>query len=301
MSRPDEFARARADFDALTNTNPYEAARRYVARWPNHPPDAFYDSGRKRRDFALTALNDGDGWASQLAAAAPDLHLYSLHARHLGLPPEAADPARFLTHDGSALWRRSIRTQLGGPLYWKLELGDAGTHAHVLTAGDAGLSELPHGGEVVKPVTDLFGVLCYLGKPKMRYTAEHLALRLEAERRGRLPKLSGPMRLPRRRVWSIPSASVIHSVLPTAAAAAAGFRDEARGDLGDGQRDPLSVLPTAAAAAAAPQPPVPWELIYTAYARDGIERLEHRTVGGQKSARITFAPSHTGKTYYQPC
>lgn len=257
MSRGDEFARARADLDALTNTDPYEAARQYVARWPDHPPDFFYDSGTKRQTYVLEALGGGEGWACRLLSVVPDLHRYNLHAEHLDLPPECAEAARLCCRRNIRRWLQAIRAKLKGPLYWCLEVGENGrVHVHVLAAGDAGLLHLPRGGEVVKRVYYLPGLLEYWGKPAMPYTAPNMALWLVAKRRGRLPRLSGTVRVPNRRTWDA-SASVRTFDFGPAAAAAAGFRDEARGDLGDDQRDPLTVLPTAAAAAAAAAAPRP--------------------------------------------
>ncbi len=204
-----EFARARAELDALSNSaDLYEVAKHHVTRWPKHPPDFFYDSGTKRLTGALEALGNGEDWACRLVSVVPNLHFYSLRHTHLGLPAAAAAPERFLHHSTAACWKRAIKGQLSGSLYWRLELGDAGVHAHVLAADNAGLLHLPRGGEIVKPVYDLLGAVAYLCKPAMFYTAENLALWLEAKRCAQLPNLSGTMRLPNKRTWLNPSASV---------------------------------------------------------------------------------------------
>lgn len=254
MSRPDNFARARADFNALATADPYQAARLLVERWPHHPPDFFYDSGGKRRDFVLEALGGGEGWVCRFLWPVPDPYRYNLHAEHLGLPPECAEAALLLCPRNVRWWVRALRAKLKGPLYWCLEVGENGrVHVHVLAAGDAGLLHLPRGGEVVKRVYNLPGLLEYLGKPAMPYTAGNVALWLIAKRRGRLPKLSGTVRVPNRRTWH-PSASVrTFNSVPVAAAAAAAFF-ETGGLVGRpaGRQEGRDFL-TARAAAAAPE------------------------------------------------
>ena len=102
MTRADDFARARAELDALMDTgDAAQTAKLYLARWPHHPPDYFLDTGSRRRAKALKALGGGEGWASRLISTVPDLCLYTPNHTHLGLSAAAAAPESFLDRSTS--------------------------------------------------------------------------------------------------------------------------------------------------------------------------------------------------------
>lgn len=203
-SRAAVYRRAKQDLDALAGTADealYTEAELYVTRYPRHAPDAFSDSPRRRRMRAARALAPG-GWAERLLGSIEAPHGYSLHSGHLQLPAEAADPERLNDPDNVALWVSAIRRELRGPLYYKLELGEGErVHAHVIAAHDAGLLQLPRDGEIVQPLYDPPGWIAYLMKPPAPYTGTNLGRWMIARRRGRLPRLSGIVNVPSRRVW----------------------------------------------------------------------------------------------------
>jgi hypothetical protein len=190
---------ARSDLARLEHDpDPETEAARYVDQWPNHPPDPFTD----RRHIKLQrAFGSGRGWAVRLGSTVDPAH-YSIHAPRLGLPDACADPARLFDPANIRLWKGAIRECFSGPLYWTLELGNDRVHPHVIADVDAGLLELPRTGEIVKPCADYLPQLVrYLSGP-LEYNARNLALWLEAKRRGKLPRLSGTMRLPNKGTWN---------------------------------------------------------------------------------------------------
>lgn len=198
------YQRAKRDLEALAGTADdalYAEAELYVTRYPDHPPDAFSDSPRRRRMRAARALAPG-GWAERLLGSIEAPHGYSLHSGHLQLPDEAADPERLNDPANVALWGSAIRRELRGPLYYKLELGEGErVHCHVIAAHDAGLLQLPRDGKVIQPLHDPPGWIAYLMKPPAPYTGTNLGRWMIARRRGRLPRLSGIIGVPSRRVW----------------------------------------------------------------------------------------------------
>lgn len=175
------------------------------------PAGFFYDSGIKRRVLMLRAFADGEGWACRLLSSVDVLAHYTLHAAHLGLPESAADARHLFDPTNIQCWKHTIKKHFRGPLRWKLELGEHGRiHVHVLADLRAGLPELPRGGELVKPCAHYLETLvAYLSKPPAPYTAEALALWMEARQHGPLPHLSGTIRLPNLSTWRKRSASAI--------------------------------------------------------------------------------------------
>ncbi len=210
----DVWERARTYLQRLQDAEsaPTVAGHDYVKAFPNHPPDVFQDSTRRRKHQVRRALGDGDGWACRLSSCVAELHVYSLHAEHVGLPEVAASPERLFDPSNVRQWREAIKATLSGPLYWVLELGECGrVHAHVLGGATAGLPHIRRGGGVVTPVHDLEGLLSYLSKPVAPYTGPNMALWLAAKRRGRLPKMSGTVRLPNARTWGCPKPNLVPS------------------------------------------------------------------------------------------
>jgi hypothetical protein len=189
------------------------AAAAYVDRWPDHPPDYFVDTSRKRRELTHRAFDHGTGWAARLVSSLETPAHFTLHTEHLDLSREAAAPALLFDRANVDRWKRAIRDHFTGPCRWKLELGRCGrVHAHILADLDDGPAELPRGGQVVKPCLHyLDAVVGYVSKPPLEYCAEHLALWSEAKRRGRLPRLSGTMNLPNKTTWNNPSYLRVYS------------------------------------------------------------------------------------------
>lgn len=202
-SRAAVYRRARRDLEALAGADDAainaEAAE-YVRRYPDHAPDHFSTSTRKRRDKARRALQPGS-WGARLLGSIEASSGFSLHAEHLGLPAEAADPERLYLAVNVSLWLQAIRRHFKGPLYWRLELGEGRIHVHIVAAYDDGPPGLPRGGELVKPLHDPEGWIAYISKPNAAYTGANLGRYLKARRRGRLPRLSGIVGIPSRRVW----------------------------------------------------------------------------------------------------
>jgi hypothetical protein len=193
-----------------TALDTHAAAAAYVARWPRHPPDFFTDC---RRAAGRRAFESGDGWACRLLSCLETPAHFTLHAQHLDLPREAAAPHLLFDRANVRRWKAAILTAFKGPCRWRLELGDEGrVHAHVL-ADAAELPELPRGGRVVSPCLHYWETAVrYVLKPPLIYKAEHpalsaahLALWLEAKKRGRLPTLAGSRGIPNRRTWGRPS------------------------------------------------------------------------------------------------
>jgi hypothetical protein len=214
----DDWARSRAHQQKLQNSDATTAAAEYFAAWPHHPPDFFRDTTRKRRYLMHQAFGEGQGWACRLLSCVPDLHHYSLHHHHLGLSEADAAPELIFDPANIRLWQETIKATFSGPLYWCRELGEDGAvHHHVLAGAEAGLLHIPRGGKVAGPVWGLEGLLSYLCKPVAPYTAPNLAIWLEAKKRGRLPRMSGTMRLPNSSTWNcsqpnpVPSARIVVS------------------------------------------------------------------------------------------
>ncbi len=174
-----------------------EEARVIYERYTAYPPDHFLETTSKKCRRRREAFGDGDGWAFRLWASLEKPHAYTLHAGHLGLPPECADPANFYCHKNVDRWKAAIRASFASPLHWKLELAER-IHVHITADRDAGPPHLPQGGELVKPIYDYEGWLFYIAKPAAQWTARNLALWLRAKRRGRLPRLSGTVGLQNR-------------------------------------------------------------------------------------------------------
>jgi hypothetical protein len=182
-----------------TSSDPLEAAREYVRRYPKHPPDAFRYTSRDRRAAVRKAFGHGSGWAARLVMSCPQITHYTLDTRALGLSPEDADPSRLYDLPTLRRWKAAIRkTFRDRPHRWKVEAGSR-IHAHVLADASACPPTLRLGSVRARRCeTYLEAVLGYLNKPAAPYRAEHLATYLEARRRlGRLPRLSGVSGIPR--------------------------------------------------------------------------------------------------------
>ncbi len=209
----DDWARARAHQDRLQSGDPTAAAAEYFAAWPDHPPDYFRDSTRRRKSVMRQAFGDGNGWACRLSSCVVDLHRYNLHHHHLGLSKAAAAPELLFDDANIKLWQQAVRAAFTGPVYWARELGEDGhVHVHVLAGAEAGLLHIPRGGQVAGLVWCLEGLLTYWAKPAAPYTAGNLALWLKAKRRGRLPRMSGTLGLPNTRTWGCPQPNPVPSV-----------------------------------------------------------------------------------------
>jgi hypothetical protein len=193
--------------------DPLDAAATYFARYPKHPPDFFTD---RRRAAARRAFDDGEGWAARLLSCLETPAHFSLHAEHLGLDPSAAAPHLLFDRANVRRWKAAILRHFRGPCRWRLELGNDGRiHAHVLADLADGPPELPRAGEIVKPCAAYWtAAVSYQLKPALEYTPEHLAIWLEAKKRGRLPRLAGSHGIPQKRTWGNPSALRVYFAKP---------------------------------------------------------------------------------------
>ena len=191
---------ARGFLRALEQSDDYTRnAELLIQHYPNHPPDAFYNSPNINRQKMYAALGGGDGWASRLLGSLDRPHFYSLRAEHLGLEETLMAAEGYYRREVVYKWREAVRAQLVPPLWWRLELGNS-VHIHVIASRDAGLMHIRRDGEVIKPIYDPEGLLMYLMKPP-EYTVRNLALWLEARKRGRLPRTSGTIGVPNSRIW----------------------------------------------------------------------------------------------------
>jgi hypothetical protein len=199
-------ARAQLDLEQEAAADARTAAAAYFAAWPKHPPDYFAD---RSRDLMRRAFDSGDGWACRLLSCLETPAHFSLHTEHLDLSREAAAPALLFDRANVRRWREAIKKHFTGPHRWRLQLGRSGRiHAHIIADLADGPAELPRSGQIVKPCAAYFeAAVRYVCKPPLEYTAEHLALWLEAKKRGRLPRLSGSHGIPTRRRWQNPSSS----------------------------------------------------------------------------------------------
>lgn len=212
-SAPDDWARAREHLAKLQTGDLDAAADKYFAAWPHHPPDFFRDTTRKRRYVMHQAFRNGNGWACRLLSCVPNLHRYNLHHHHLGLSEAAAASELLLDAANIKLWQEAIKATFSGPVYWCRELGEEGRiHAHALAGAEAGLLHIPRGGKVAGPVWCLEGLLTYWAKPVAPYTAANLALWLKAKQGGRLPRMSGTLRLPNNSTWGCSQPNLVPSV-----------------------------------------------------------------------------------------
>lgn len=201
---PDEWSAARSGLDALeTELDTHAAAAAYFAKWPRHAPDFFVDTSRKSREAVRLAFGDGEGWAARLLTCLETPAHFSLHAQHLDLDPSAAAPHLCLDRGNVARWKEATLRHFRGPFRARLALGDGGhVHCHVLADLADGPPELPRDGEIVKPCLRYFeAAVGYQLKPPMEYSAAHLALWLEAKKRGRLPTLAWSRGVPKKRRW----------------------------------------------------------------------------------------------------
>ncbi len=189
------------------------AAAAYFVRYPKHPPDFFTD---RRRAAARRAFGYGEGWAARLLTCLETPAHFSLHAEHLGLDPSAAAPHLLFDRANVRRWKQAILRHFRGPCRWRLELGNDGRiHAHVLADLADGPPELPRGRELAKPCERYFETAVrYVLKPPLEYNAEHLAIWLEAKKRGRLPRLAGSHGIPSRRTWGHPSKLRVYFAKP---------------------------------------------------------------------------------------
>lgn len=182
-------------------------AQIYRATHQGFNPDRFSGSTRKKCRKAKEALGDGEGWAARLLGSTSELCHYVLRSdKHLSLPKRFAAPSGFFDPAVVKAIREAIKSTLCGPLWWRLEVSENHLHVHVLADRYAGLPWLPRDGRLIRPVTDLEGLLRYLSKcPLPRndaFICLYLERQAEAKRLGtRLPRTSGTMGLPSRQSW----------------------------------------------------------------------------------------------------
>lgn len=195
------YREARAYIAGIVATADLDAeAVKYFKVYADYLPDHFLETSARKRRGKNKALDSGDGWACRLYSSLSDPHAYTLHASHLGLPPECSDPANFYTKANRDHWHAAVKAAFASPLHWKLELAER-VHVHVIADKDAGLPHLKRGGEVIKPITNYEGWLYYIAKPVAQWNACNMALWLKAKRRGRLPRMSGTSGLANRKTF----------------------------------------------------------------------------------------------------
>lgn len=200
-----DWQTARADLECLEAAPDFQdAAAAYHARWLKHSPDYFID---RRRERARRAFDNGDGWACRLLSSVETVAHFTMHHRHLGLDISSSAPHLLFSRANVALWKAAILRWFKGPCRWCLELGEHGRiHAHILADLWDGPPGLDRTGRTVIPCEGYYEtVVGYVLKPPLSYTADHLAIWIEAKSRGRLPTLAGSRGIPTRRTWDDPS------------------------------------------------------------------------------------------------
>lgn len=160
----------------------------------------FLYSRRKMNGRARRAVGyDRNGPASRLVRMHSEPSLVSIKVvKDLGLP-QRFTASRYL-YDFEVVQDivGAIRERTDGPVFYRLEVGKEGRlHVHLIADGAREFLYLPRGGEVVKPVVYLLGLMAYLHKPPVPYSLEaEMEYREALERNaGKLPKLSNYLRL----------------------------------------------------------------------------------------------------------
>ena len=199
-TRHESYRQCRRCIKGITDDDLDEEACAIYTRYTAYPPDHFLETTAKKVRWVREALDHGDGWAARLWGTLKHPHAYTLHAKHLGLPLECSEPANFYCKKNVDLWKAAIKASFASPLHWKLELAER-VHVHITADRDAGLPHLRRGGELVKPIYDYEGWLFYIAKPAAQWNARNLALWLRAKRQGRLPRLSGTVKVQNSNSW----------------------------------------------------------------------------------------------------
>ncbi len=192
--------------DAPLTTAELDRAAAYLAKWSKYPPDALRD-----RSAALThkAFDSGDGWACRLLTSVDTIAHFNLHASHLDVDPELAEPHRYADPEARRVWKAAILRHFKGPQRWRLALGKEGrVHVHVLADLADGPPDVPRGGQLAKPCESYYRkAVRYQLKPALERTALHLAVHFRTKKRWKLPAAAGSRGVPNRRTWGNASSS----------------------------------------------------------------------------------------------
>ncbi|WP_019012536.1 hypothetical protein [Deinococcus aquatilis] len=183
-----------------------------------HIPDALKDSTRDRATRAARRLNFGGGLLPRLLVAG------SHELQHIVLALGPSSPAELYDPATNARARAAVAAVVGtAPTWATLERGREGDlHAHIITASNAPLL-LPAGSHR-KAVDTPLGLMRYLSKPADARACQHrdpqTGIRSkpdpaqlqaavqdyqQARTRGRLPRLSWTLNLPRLKPDADPS------------------------------------------------------------------------------------------------
>ncbi len=178
------YRRARTYLAGITDDADLEDEARIIYEtFPTYPPDHFLETTSKRSRRMHKAFGGGDGWAFRLWTKLDEPYAYTLHADHLGLPPECSDPANFYCKKNVDRWKDAIKASFTPPLHWKLELCER-VHLHLIT--DVTLACLILEQETCQP--NLLGRVGHLDPPKppLAHNARNLAFCTRASRQGNL-------------------------------------------------------------------------------------------------------------------
>ncbi len=162
----------------------------YFDKYENYPPDIFAPSSSYiwREVAKATAPN---GYITKLHMAHKELFFVTLLPKHLWLNQTQQDPALFFNRVHLEYLRSRLKGRRMGLLYYRIELSPSGViHIHLIV----GRKALGWPGHVVG-IYDLEGLIRYLKKPLMAWTAENFARYLRAKRAyGRLSPHSGMLK-----------------------------------------------------------------------------------------------------------
>jgi hypothetical protein len=171
----EEARRALSQFRTANDLD--EFAAQHFERFKKFPPDLFDppDSSVWREVRKATAPN---GFITRLEEKVPELYFVTLLPKHLHLRPEEYRAENFFNWVHLKYLRERLKGRRLGPMYYRIELGENGViHPHLIV----GKKALGWSGHKEK-VYDLEGLVRYLKKPLLPWSAENLALYLKAKR-----------------------------------------------------------------------------------------------------------------------
>lgn len=175
-------------------------------------PHRFRRRPKTARYRARVAMRPGGPGAELMNHLGASAALFTLRPGDLGLSSDLEQPSTLYHHADMQTIREAVASTFAGPVYYAVEVGEGEAterrgrlHVHIVAHRDDGPPHIRRNSERHKPVSDLRGLLEYLGKPPERYSPEaetdHKAAVILSDHR-RAPQTRGFLRSASRTAWA---------------------------------------------------------------------------------------------------